>query len=110
MIWIFCTKQTEEKHRVEHIHYKPEKLSEEEKNKGFLLNISEQDLPNREDKIGQSAVLYFNPKTKDLWTEYFQRSLTQEEILIVLLQKMERIEQKLDSVQLIAKDGDGNNE
>lgn len=86
MIALFHEPVSEGKDRVTVIHYKPERLSAEQK-KNIIL-IEDKDLPKAEDRPRKKAVLYVNPQTKELWHEYEDRKPTQEELLIEISQKL----------------------
>ena len=87
MIALFHEAVSSEKDRVTVIHYKPERLPEEQK-KAIIL-IEDEALPEAGDlKKGKKAVLYVNPKTKELWYEYEDRPLTQEELLSEISAKL----------------------
>lgn len=74
---LFIEKETETKAKVTTIHYKPELLSGEQRAKGIEVD----NIPDAEEQQGKSAVLYYNPKTNELFHEYVDRPLTEEERL-----------------------------
>ena len=88
MIALFHEPVTEGKDRVGVIHYKPERLTAEQKANAILLDITEADLPKADIIAGKSGVLYINPQTKELWYEYEDRPLSQEELLMEISQKL----------------------
>jgi len=57
------------------MHYMPEQLTAEERAKG----VSVPEIPEAERIRGKAAALYVNPQTGDLWHEYVNVPLTQEE-------------------------------
>ncbi|MBA7703000.1 hypothetical protein ES703_111780 [subsurface metagenome] len=86
MIGLFHEPVSAGKDRVTVIHYKPERLSAEQK-KAIIL-IENEALPKAENRPGKSAVLYVNPQTKESWYEYEDRPPTQEELLTEISQKL----------------------
>ena len=69
-----------EEYKVDLIHYKSEKLSEERRSQGIEVD----DIPAQpESKIGKSHHLYINPETKEMWYEEVERELTDAEKLQV---------------------------
>ena len=47
---------------------------------------------------GKNPVLYANPKTGKLWFEYENRPLTQEEIMAELVEKLDALLMKQDTL------------
>lgn len=88
MIALFHVPVSKGKDRVTNIHYKPERLTAEQKQNAILLPINESDMPVREDRFGKFAALYINPQTKELWYEYEDRPLTEVELLTEISQKL----------------------
>ena len=88
MIALFHIPVSEGKDRVTNIHYKPERLTAEQKQAAIILPIDEKDMPERENRPGKFAALYINPQTEELWVEYEDRPLTQEELLMEISQKL----------------------
>ena len=86
MIALFHEPVSAGKNRVGVIHYKPERLTAEQKAKAIL--IENEALPKAEDRPRKGAVLYLNPQTKELWYEYEDRLPTQEELLTEISQKL----------------------
>ncbi|MBA7481232.1 hypothetical protein ES707_16702 [subsurface metagenome] len=86
MIALFHESVSEGKERVGVIHYKPERLSAEQRK--AAIEIENEALPKAEDRPGKSAILYVNPQTKELWYEYEDRPPTQEELLTEISQKL----------------------
>ncbi|MBA7465932.1 hypothetical protein ES707_01104 [subsurface metagenome] len=86
MIALFHEPVSAGKNRVGVIHYKPERLTAEQKAKAIL--IENDALPKVDILPAKSAILYLNPQTKELWYEYEDRPLTQEELLTEISQKL----------------------
>ena len=76
MIFIRTEKITDDKHRITMHHTNPDKLTDKQKNGGYLV----ESLPQKEQKLGKSAVRYYNPQTNEIWVEYNDRPLSQEEM------------------------------
>lgn len=57
-------------------------------------------LPAKEILYGKRAVTYANPKTGEIWYEYVDRPLTQEEVIGDLVATNRDISAKLDSIIL----------
>ncbi len=47
---------------------------------------------------GKIPVLYANPETQELWFEYENRPLTQEEIMAELVEKLDALLMKQDTL------------
>jgi len=84
--------------RVGVIHYKPERLTEEQRRSGIMLDLTEVDMPKPEERPRKAPVLYCNPKTKALWYEYIDRPPTQEELMSDLLGKIDTLINKQDAI------------
>jgi hypothetical protein len=82
---------SDERVRIGVIHYKPHKLTEEQRAQGILLDITEKDLPRPEYRAGFGGELYLNPKTGALWYEYVARPKTQEELLLDICSKLDEL-------------------
>ncbi len=89
MIGLFHEPVSEGKDRVTVIHYKPERLTASRREATIL--IEHEALPKAESRLGKRAVLYVNPQAKDLWYEYEDRPLTQEELLAEISRKMDTL-------------------
>jgi hypothetical protein len=76
--------------RVTTVHFKPERLTQEQRDAGIMLDITEADLPEREDRRGEHGVLFFNPKTEEFFVEYEPRPLTQEELLAEIIERLDQ--------------------
>lgn len=72
-----------EENQVTLTHYMPEQLPEEMKAQGVEVG----EIPEPEERERKMPVLYINPDTKELWYEYVDRPLTEEE----RMQEMEQI-------------------
>jgi len=75
--------------RITLIHNAPEKLSEKAKEQG--LEVNSNDIPDTEQRHGQKAVRYIDPDTGDMWVEYRDRPLNEEE-------KIQEVEENLDDL------------
>lgn len=92
MIILFGQKETDTRLKVSVIHYSPEKLTEEEKTDGILV----ENIPNKPNDIfGKSLTLFINPVTKEMWYEYEDRPLTDSE-------KIEQLQSVVDQLVLDA--------
>ena len=81
------------------VHYKPEKLSAKQRDAGVMLDgLTEKDVPKPEMIKGKNPVLYANPKTGKLWFEYEDRPLTQEELMVELIEKLDLLLVKQDAL------------
>ena len=76
MVFIRTEKITDDKHRITMHHSDPSKLTSEQKKGGYLVDS----LPMKEQKLGKSAVRYYNPNTQEIWVEYHDRPLSPEEM------------------------------
>ena len=76
MIFIRTEKITDDKHKIAMHHPDPSKLTDKQKKGGYLVDS----LPVKEQKLGKSAVRYYNPNTKEVYVEYNDRPLSQEEM------------------------------
>lgn len=81
---IFLDKDT---NRVKQIHYKPEILPNKVKEAGYEVDS----LPEVEEIKGKRPELHYNPETKELWYEYKDKELTQEEKIAELEKKIDQI-------------------
>ncbi len=97
MLLLRTQKITEEKHLVVVIDYRPDLLTEEQKEGGYLV----EDVPNPDIIVGKVSELYYNPKTKEIWYEYFDRPLTVEEIAN---QKLAEQQSQIDELTLLLGD------
>jgi hypothetical protein len=66
---------TEGKAFVRRRYYRPEELPQEEIDKGVMV----ESIPAPEIIAGKNEVLYINPTTLEMWYEYVDRPLTQDE-------------------------------
>lgn len=82
------------KAQILNIHYKPELLTEEQKSNGIMVD----NYSRPEPMPHKNAVQYINPLTKEIWTEYFDREPTQEEIIQELVEKVNLILSKQNDV------------
>ena len=98
MIGLFHELVSAGKDKVTVIHYKPDQLSAEQK-KAIIL-IENEALPKAENLTGKNAVLYVNPQTKELWYEYEDRPLTQEELLVEISQKLTTLTDAIKSSRI----------
>lgn len=92
-IFIICKYIETDKWIVDTTNYRPDKLSEEDLSRGFLVDS----IPEPTEQEGKRPVLYCNPKTKELWYEYEDIPKTKEEILE---EKVATIQQALDDLIL----------
>ncbi|MDK2917306.1 MAG: hypothetical protein PWQ37_39 [Candidatus Petromonas sp.] len=98
-VFINGTKESEEKVRIELIHYQIDKLPTENINNGYL--IDKESLPEiPQPKRGITYQLYYNPLEDILWYEERSRPLTQEE-------QQEIINEKLDLLMLNQFESEG---
>lgn len=92
MIYLYgLEKINNDKYKVNNIHYRPfdpqyglGKTQEELEQDGILI----ESLTEPEDSPFKSAVLYCNPQTKEVWYEYEDRPLTEQE-------RIEQLEQAI---------------
>jgi len=83
--------EAKDRMRVGLVYYKPERLSAEAKTGGITLDMTEADMPQPEERKGETPVLYCNPMTKTLWYEYVSRPLTQEELLADVIARLDEV-------------------
>jgi len=76
MFIIRTQKINDEKHRIISYHPQPEKLTDEQKEGTYEV----EEMPEKEQRVGESGIRYFNPKTKEVWVEYKERPLSPEEV------------------------------
>lgn len=86
MIALFHEKVSSSKDRVTVKHFKPERLTEEQR--AAAIFYEDDAMPVEEIRPGKSAVLYVNTETKELWVEYEDRPLSQEELLMEISSKL----------------------
>ncbi|MFY0545441.1 hypothetical protein [Brevibacillus sp. H7] len=80
------------KAELERIHYSPDRLSEEEKAEGFLI----EGIPDPERIEGKTAMRYIHPDTLEIFYEYVDTPPTEEEIL---KRDIEQLKQQLSAEQ-----------
>jgi hypothetical protein len=83
--------ESKDRLRVGLIHYKPERLDKAARASGIMLDMTEADMPQPEERKGKTPVLYCNPTTKELWYEYVPRPLTQEELLADVVARLDTV-------------------
>ena len=83
--------ESKDRLRVGLIHFKPERLSVDQRSSGIMLDMAEADMPQAEERKGETPVLYCNPTTKVLWYEYVPRPLTQEEVLADVVARLDTV-------------------
>jgi hypothetical protein len=79
--------------RVGVIHYKPERLTQAQRDAGIIVDATEADLPQPEERRGEAPVLYYDPTTGAFWYEYVSRPLTQEEQIAGLRAELAALKQ-----------------
>jgi len=79
----------DDQNRITLIHNAPEKLSDDVKEQG--LEVNSDDIPEKENRYGQRAVRYIDPDTGDMWVEYEDRPLNEEE-------RAEELEKSIDDL------------
>lgn len=77
------------------IHYKPELLPDEVKQEGYEVEV----IPEPEEAEGKVAHLHFSPTTKELWYEYEDIPLTEEELLMQRVADLEAVVDALLGVE-----------
>ena len=102
MIFIRTEKFTDDKHRITMHHSNPDKLTDKQKNGGYLV----ESLPQKEQKLGKSAVRYYNPNTGEIWVEYADRPLTPEEMEVEEAKEMFREEGRGEIRKLVQEAAD----
>ena len=80
----------DDENRITLIHNAPEKLNEEVKEQG--LEVNSNDIPDTEQRHGQKAVRYIDPDTGDMWVEYKDRPLNEEE-------RAEKLENTMNAIR-----------
>lgn len=78
--------------KVEMVHYFPEMLGESEKSDGIMV----ESVPEPSIQAQKTAVLFFDKGSKELYYEYIDRPLTQEEQFEQMKQQQSSLEQKTD--------------
>jgi hypothetical protein len=91
-------RESDDRVRVNIIHYKPERLTAAQRGSGIMVDKVEADLPQPEDRARETPVLYFNPNTQAFWYEYMPRPATQEELLVETIEKLNAVATKLDDL------------
>jgi|GEM_PF-1511932 len=93
MIYIEFVKESEAKSFVNLIHYNPfdskEGLGKTEKQLRLTGALIES-LPTRETQSGKDAMLYYNPRTREVWYEYVDMPVENTDELQMLKEKMEQ--------------------
>jgi len=88
MIAIFHTPAGPGRHIVLQKHFKPERLTDEQKAQAIMV----EDEPEMPAAVkGKLFVLYIKPETKEMWYEGKDRSLTQEELLAEISEKLTQL-------------------
>lgn len=77
MIALFTELVSKDKAKVTVTHFKPELLTVTQKSKAIMVETKPEAVQIR----GKTATLYINPITKEMWYEYTDRPLSQEELL-----------------------------
>ena len=94
-IVVFYEKETDTKAKITMIHNQPHDnkngLPREQIDKG----IEKTEMPIKEDKRGKIALPYINPRTGEIWYEYVDRPLTEEERLNNLEARIEKLEKSI---------------
>ena len=98
MIFLLFDKDSETRAVVTLRHYQPQDLSEEVLSTGLLVDI----LPKPENTPGKRDVLYVNPQNKDLWYEYEDIPLPDEERIAQLERENDELKKSnLDTQEAI---------
>ncbi len=88
MIAIFYTTLAPGRALVLQKHFKPERLTDEQKAEAIMVESEpEAPIPVK----GKDSVLFINPDTKEMWYEGKDRSLTQEELLAEISEKLTQL-------------------
>ena len=95
MSYIWTKKITDEKHHVTLVHNKPEMLSTTQKESGIDVGV----IPQPENN-GKASSLFYNPITLQLFYEYSDIPLTQEEIAEKFRNSFKTANQKYVEVDL----------
>ncbi|OCA85216.1 hypothetical protein [Pseudobacillus wudalianchiensis] len=95
---ILFTKETETRARVDVIHYVTEGLPKETIDLGVMVDL----VPEPEDIQGKGYTMLFNPSTKEVWYEYYDRPLSPEEELVQIKQKNRELEASLLEMSMLA--------
>jgi len=90
MSYVFWDNQN----RITLIHNAPEKLSDDVKEQG--LEVNSDDIPEKENRYGQRAVRYIDPDTGDMWVEYEDRPLNEEE-------RAEKLENTMNAIRVASQ-------
>lgn len=91
---LFYEKESDIRARVYSIVNDLDSLTEDEKSKGVLVD----ELPEKIEKPGEFGRYYINPKTNEIWVEYEQTDLTQEEEMSILKAKQTLMQQAIDDI------------
>ncbi|RJX40039.1 hypothetical protein D3P09_11735 [Paenibacillus pinisoli] len=89
------------KTRVVTIHYRPDLLSEGERAE-FSKEVPF--VPEPEDKEGKYAVLYINRETNELWYEYYDAPLSEQERMELLERKLAQKTTEVEDLYLLMAD------
>lgn len=92
MALVFYEKETDTRAKVTLIHYQPDLLDEERRAEG----IEVENIPEKENLKGKTALPYINPETAEFWYEYIDRPLTSEEVA-------EEYQNEVDSIKMAAQ-------
>ncbi|PSG98921.1 MAG: hypothetical protein BRC29_02210 [Nanohaloarchaea archaeon SW_7_43_1] len=84
----------EDKHRIISYHNNPEKLSEEEKKNSIIVD----QLPEKESKSGKVAEMFYNPENGEVWTEYEEKERNDQEGMEEVVNLLQQINQRLESI------------
>lgn len=94
MILLHVEKETDHRARVGGCWYDLTGLDQEFIESGILV----ESIPKESYQVGKIGILYINPKTKEMWYEYVDRSLTPEEEIAQLKERMHAMQVAIDSV------------
>jgi len=94
MIHLFVEPVSKTKAKVTAIHYRPDLLTDKQKAKTIEVEM----VPEAEQLKGKTAQLYINPETKEMWYEYTDRPLTQEELLADIYSILQECSAKLSAL------------
>lgn len=85
MISVFTEPITSERAKITRIHFRPDLLTAEQKSNAIMVDA----IPTEPERIkGKAIVLFINPNTKEMWYEYEDRALNQEEHLEDISKKL----------------------
>lgn len=99
MKYLTYTQITEAKGRVALVYETPDIVTEHN-----IPFVEVEAIPSYTPAFGKDAILYVNPQTSELWYEYEDRPLTQDEVIQQQSQEIEMLKTDNEMLKLMVAD------